>query len=111
MPATLENITLETVEKAIDWLGQLPVVDKDRIGIVGASREGEMGMLAASIFPQIKAVVGYTPSGVVWEGIGETPDAPAWTYRGEAVPYLLFMESEEQKKRYFRRPRRTVPLT
>ncbi len=42
----------------------------------------------------MKAVVGYTPSGVVWGGIGEG-DAPAWTFRGEAFPYLRMMNSEE----------------
>lgn len=109
LPPTLENIPLETVEKAIDWLSQHPMVDGDRIGIVGASRGGEMGMLAASLFPQIKAVVGYTPSGVVWEGIGDSQDAPAWTYQGKAIPYLLFMESEDQKRRFSEAQRNGTP--
>ncbi len=94
---TLENIPLEIVEKAIAWLNQQEVVAKDRIGVVGASRGGELAMLAASLFPQVKAVVGYTPSGVIWGGIGEG-DAPAWTYRGEAFPYLRTMFSEEQER-------------
>jgi hypothetical protein len=98
LPSTLESIPLETVEKAIDWLGQQPSVASDRIGVVGASRGGELAMLAASVFPQIRAVVGYTPSGVIWSGIGKSPDAPAWTYRGRAFPYLRTMVSEEQER-------------
>jgi len=109
LPATLENIPLETVERAISWLSNQSMVDGDRIGIVGASRGGEMGMLAASIFPQIKAVVGYTPSGVVWEGIGETPDAPAWTYQGQAFPYLLVIENEEQKRIFLEAQKNGTP--
>ncbi len=75
---TLENIPLEIVERAIGWLNQQDIVAKDRIGIIGASRGGELAILAASLFPQIKAVVGYTPSGVIWGGIG-VQEAPAWT--------------------------------
>lgn len=69
------------------WLGEQEGVAGDRTGIVGASRGGELALLAASLFPEVKAVVGYTPSGIIWEGIGDD-GAPAWTYRGEAFPYL-----------------------
>jgi len=71
LPRTLQNIPLETIELAMAWLGKQPNVVPDRFGVIGASRGGELAILAASVFPQIKAVVGYTPSGVVWEGIGE----------------------------------------
>lgn len=98
LPPTLENIPVETVGRAIEWLNQQPVVARDHIGIVGASRGGELALLAASIYPEIKAVVGYTPSGVIWSGIGENPDAPAWTYQGRAFPYLRVMVSEEQER-------------
>ncbi|OPX76328.1 MAG: hypothetical protein A4E44_00752 [Methanosaeta sp. PtaB.Bin018] len=109
LPSTLESIPLETVEKAIDWLGQQPSVASDRIGVVGASRGGELAMLAASVFPQIRAVVGYTPSGVIWSGIGKSPDAPAWTYRGRAFPYLRTMVSEEQERLFLEAQRNGTP--
>jgi acetyl esterase/lipase len=109
LPPTLENISLETISSAIDWLNQHPVVAKDRIGVVGASRGGELAMLAGSIFPEIKAVVGYTPSGVIWSGIGEDPEAPAWTYQGKAFPYLRIMESEEQDRLFLEAQRNGTP--
>ena len=99
LPETLENIPLETVERAIQWLGEQDVVKGERTGVIGASRGGEPARRAASLFPQIKAVVGYRPSGVIWDGIGEG-DAPAWTYRGEAFPYLRMTDGEEQRKRF-----------
>ncbi|MBC7247235.1 MAG: acyl-CoA thioesterase/BAAT N-terminal domain-containing protein [Actinobacteria bacterium] len=105
---TLENIPLEIIEKAIAWLNQQEVVAKDRIGVVGASRGGELAMLAASLFPQVKAVVGYTPSGVIWGGIGEG-DSPAWTYRGEAFPYLRMMVSEEQQRLFLEAQKNGTP--
>jgi len=99
LPKTLENIPLETIEMAIAWLNGQPFVKKDSIGIVGASRGGELAILAASLFPQIKLVVGYTPSGVIWEGIGNE-HMPAWTFRGKPFPYLKFMMNEEQRKSF-----------
>jgi len=109
LPPTLENISLETISRAIDYLNQQPMVTKNRIGVVGASRGGELALLAATIFPQIRAVVGYTPSGVIWSGIGESPNAPAWTYQGRAFPYLLMMESEEQGRLFSEAQRNGTP--
>lgn len=95
----LENIPLETVKTGIDWLNQQSVVARGRIGLIGASRGGELAILAASLFHEVKAVVGYTPSGVIWSGLGETP-APAWTYEGKALPYLTMMTSDEQERQF-----------
>lgn len=98
LPPTLENIPLETIEKALDWLVRQPNV-ADRVGVIGASRGGELAMLAATLFPRIEAVVGYTPSGLIWQGIG-AGEAPAWTYRGKPFPYLAFMEDEAARNRF-----------
>jgi hypothetical protein len=96
LPETLENIPLETIEKALLWLNQQPFVAKDCFGIVGASRGGELAILSASLFPQIRAVVGYTASGVIWEGIGD--GKPAWTFRGQPFPYLSFLTDEASQR-------------
>lgn len=99
LPPTLENIPIEVLEKAMNWLARQPSVMPDRFGLVGVSRGGEMALLAASVFPKILAVVAYTPSGVLWEGLGAT-QKPAWTYQGKPFPYLLMM-NDENSQRYF----------
>lgn len=99
LPPTLENIPLETIEKAMDWLAKQPNVASDRFGVIGASRGGELAILSASLFPRIKAVVGYTPSGVIWDGIG-SGENPAWTYQGKPFSYLRFMEDEDAQRRF-----------
>ncbi len=98
LPPTLEEVPLEIIENAIQWLNGRDDVVKNRIGIIGASRSGELAILSASIFPRIKVVVGYTPSGVIWEGIGQGGKS-AWTYRGKPFPYLRFIADEDFKKR------------
>ncbi len=99
LPPSLENIPLETLEKAMDWLNARPFVAKNRFGVVGASRGGEMAILAASLFPQIRAVVGYTPSGILWEDVGNA-HAPAWTYRGTPFPFLHFLPDDHAEARF-----------
>jgi len=108
LPPTLENIPLERIEQAMDWLAKQPNVAPDRFGVIGASRGGELAILAASLFPKIKAVVGYTPSGVIWEGIG-SGESPAWTYQGKPFPYLRFMEDEDAQRRFQEAQRNGTP--
>lgn len=93
LPPALNNIPLETVERAITWLQAQPGVDPDRIGIMGVSKGGELALLSAATFPQLKAVVGLTPSGVIFSGMQESfsfKSAPSWTYRGNPLPYVPF---------------------
>ena len=92
LPEGLVEIPLEYFERAIAWMKRNRAVSADRIAVMGASRGGELSLLLGATFPEIKAVVAYVPSGVVWPGIGGQGAAPqaAWTLRGEPV---AFMES------------------
>jgi len=48
-------------------------------------------LLLGATFPAVKAVIAYVPSGIVHGGIGRSGvrgASPAWTFRGEAIPYL-----------------------
>jgi dienelactone hydrolase len=83
----------------MNWLAKQPNIASDRFGVIGASRGGELAILAASLFPRIEAVVGYTPSGVIWEGIG-SGENPAWAYQGKPFLYLKFMEDEDSQRRF-----------
>jgi dienelactone hydrolase len=58
------------------------------MAVLGYSRGGELALLLGASFPVLMAVVGYVPSGVVHGSIGVV-GGPAWTYRGEPVPYLF----------------------
>ncbi len=48
-------------------------------------------LLLGATFSAIKAVIAYVPSGIVYGGIGRSGvrgAGPAWTFRGEGVPYF-----------------------
>ena len=71
-------------------------VDPDRIAVMGVSKGGELAMLLAATYPEdIKAVVGYSPSSVVWRGSAYRPlsfifgsSKSSWTLEGKPVPFV-----------------------
>ncbi|MCI0380805.1 MAG: acyl-CoA thioesterase/BAAT N-terminal domain-containing protein [Gemmataceae bacterium] len=88
VPKQLVNIPLEYLKKGIDYLKTRDGVDADRLGVVGGSKGGELALVLGATFPEIKAVVAYVPSHVVWSGIGGTFTDPSWTYEGKPLPYV-----------------------
>jgi dienelactone hydrolase len=90
LPPQLSGIKLEYFKAAIDWIRTQPSVDRDHIGLVGISRGGELALLLAARYPQIKAVAAYVPSHVVWSGCCDSlaQTGAAWTYRGVPIPHM-----------------------
>lgn len=86
LPPLLQNIPLEYFETAVDWLKSQPVVDATRIGVLGTSRGGELALLLGATFPSsFRVVVANVPSNVVWPGLSDDTEAPAWTLKGKPV--------------------------
>jgi dienelactone hydrolase len=99
LPRDLVEIPLEYFAEALAWLKVQPAVDANRIAVMGNSKGGELALLLGATYPEdIKAVVGYAPSAVVWQG---TP-SDQWSYRrnprsswslgGDPLPFVRFAE-------------------
>lgn len=92
---SLVRVPVELVDHALRFLGRQPGVDSTRLALVGTSRGGELALLAGSLFPEVHAVVGIVPSAVVEAGLefgkGPVPES-AWTFRGNAVPFMRFAD-------------------
>jgi acetyl esterase/lipase len=95
LPERLIDVPLEYFETAIAWMKENKQVRGDRLAVMGGSRGGELALLLGSMFPDVKAVIAYTPSHVVWSGWPLTDEEvkaknirPAWTYKGKPVPYM-----------------------
>ncbi|MDO6449859.1 acyl-CoA thioester hydrolase/BAAT C-terminal domain-containing protein [Oceanobacillus profundus] len=103
VPEDLVNIPLEYFETAIHWLQQQPHVHANQIAVVGFSRGGELALQLGTMFPEIKAVVAGSPSGVRYAGLRNfmgVPD-PAWTYENKPLIYLQPKNSVSSFFSYF----------
>jgi dienelactone hydrolase len=86
LPERLEGIPLEYFGGAIRWLKDQPSVRGDRLGVVGASRGGELALLLGAHYPDLQAVVSYGGSGLVFPS--PTRPEPAWTFHGKPLPWI-----------------------
>lgn len=90
LPSTLQNIPIEYLGKALEWMVARPETDPKFVGVFGASRGAEAALQFAATYSEVKAVVARSPSYVRWEGITarRLPGGPAWTYRGQPLSYV-----------------------
>ena len=89
LPGSLIEIPLEYFENAIAWLQEQDKVNANKLGIIGTSRGGELALLLGATFPEVKAVVAYVPSGLVWEGLSTCETGrSAWSYRGVPLSFV-----------------------
>jgi dienelactone hydrolase len=87
LPPLLQNIPLEYFATAVEWLKSQSSVDPARIGVLGTSRGGELALLLGATYPSaFRVVVANVPSNVVWPGLSDDSDVPAWTLNGKPVP-------------------------
>ncbi|HVA27026.1 MAG TPA: acyl-CoA thioester hydrolase/BAAT C-terminal domain-containing protein [Candidatus Baltobacteraceae bacterium] len=89
LPKTLVSVPVETVKHAIDALRARPDVDASRLGILGISKGGEFALLAASTYPQIKAVVAIVPSPYAFMGLTQAGTGGcSWSKNGKDLPCI-----------------------
>ena len=107
LPAQLVNIPLEYFARALSWLSAQPYARDDRSAIIGRSRGGELALLLGATFPEVRAVVAYCPSNVVWGGIRgiNMLEESAWSYRGSPVPHITPSVTQAQQDEIFLGPR------
>lgn len=93
LPKLPEEINMEYFENAINWLGKQKEVNKDKIIVMGASRNAELALVIASTFPKsISGVVAYAPSSVSWSNTvlpyNSNELKSSWKYKGIDIPYV-----------------------
>lgn len=91
LPEELERIPLEYIDHGLTYLRLQQQVDIERIGVVGVSKGGELALLIASMRPELRAVVAFVPSGLVWQSVADGfPSTSSWSYRGAEVPFVAY---------------------
>lgn len=98
LPDTLERIPLEYVEHGLTFFRLQPLVDRERVGVVGVSKGGELALLLGSLRPELRSVVAFVPSGLVWQSVAPNfPRTPSWSFRGAEVPYVPYGSVESPR--------------
>lgn len=76
---SLPEAVVEDFSAGVDFLGDHPLVDRERIGVIGVCASGGFALAAAQIDPRLKAVATvsmYDMGGAMWAWDGQ-PMAPA----------------------------------
>jgi len=91
-PDTLNKISIDQVHAAIAEAAKNPQVNKRKIAIIGGSRGGDLALLIASFYKDIRCVVAIVPSNAVFPGNTNELTTSAWTYKGIELPFVPVSE-------------------
>ena len=105
-PSNLNQIPIESIEEALQYLKRLEFVDASNIGIYGRSKGAELSLLSLTKYSGLKCAVLNSPSDRVYEGIRGKMNAKhsSWTYEDKEVPYKPFRWIEVIKNKLFKIP-------
>ena len=92
-PKELDRIALEGVHKAIQVAANNPKVNGRCIAVMGGSKGGELALLLASYYPDIKAAIGLVPGNAVFMALTSTADTSSFSLNGESLPFVPVSES------------------
>ena len=91
-PDILNKISIDQVHAAIAEAAKTPGVNKRKIAIIGGSRGGDLALLIASFYKDIRCVVAIVPSNAVFPGNTNEFTTSAWTYKGKDLPFVPVSE-------------------
>ncbi len=92
IPVSIDNIPIEYVKESGEYLLNHERVEGDQVGIIGGSKGGELALLSSTYFDIFGATISISGSGIIFGNEGDV----AWTYRGEPIPYIPFVNSTYQ---------------
>jgi dienelactone hydrolase len=84
-PTSLENIHVEQVMQAVDYLKSRPDIRPEAIGLLGLSRGAELALIVGVLDPDVHAVI--SVMGVPWVVGGYPTGGTAWLYQGQPLPF------------------------
>lgn len=104
LPSNLEKVPLEYFEKIFKWIEEDEITNTKEIFLYGVSKGGELALLLASRYHQVKKVVAVEPHSYCFQalnGMMSGKNVSSWSYNGKSIPYIEVDNNiffEEQKK-------------
>lgn len=106
LPTDIQQIPIEYVQRAVQWLKRQSTVHPGQIAVFGRSKGAELALVTASLEPDIRAVIASSPSSTVNIGTDRAfTDAEtfspqsSWSFRGEPLPFVTWTEAQCQESR------------
>ena len=96
LPNAFQEIAVDQLVTARDWLRARSDIRSDDIAIYGVSKGAEMALLAGSLIDGFAAIAAIVPSDVVWEGWGSSRTTSSFSWRGEALPFVPYQGMGEE---------------
>ncbi|CQR52379.1 acyl-CoA thioesterase/bile acid-CoA:amino acid N-acyltransferase family protein [Paenibacillus riograndensis] len=104
LPEKLEEVPLEYFEKIFKWVEDNEITRTKDIYLHGTSKGGELVLLLASRYKQIRKVVAVEPHTYCFQaldGLMSGRNVSSWSYQGKSIPFIevdnkIFFE--DQKK-------------
>ena len=90
LPRSADQIPVELVSRAIDWVLVRPEVDPARISILGISQGSQLALLAAARERRIRSVAVISPSAYVWfsPAFDGERDRSSWSLNAAGLPFI-----------------------
>jgi dienelactone hydrolase len=86
-PELIQNISVDGVMEALDYLRQRSDVRPDAVALLGYSRGAELALIVAALDPDARAVVAV--SGSPWVAVGYPIGGVAWRRAGNPLDFYL----------------------
>ena len=90
LPSAFQDIAVDQLVTARDWLRARDDIRGEDIGIYGVSKGAEMGLLAGAYIDGFAAIAAIATSDVVWEGWGSARKTGSFSWRGEPLPWVPY---------------------
>lgn len=91
LPEKLEEVHLEYFEEIFRWLESNEITKAKEIYLHGTSKGGELALLLASYYPQIKKVAAVEPHIYCFQaldGLQSGKNVSSWSYQGKSIPFI-----------------------
>jgi dienelactone hydrolase len=92
LPNLFAELPLENFAKVYAFLAAQTNLNLNDLTVIGFSKGAELVLLLATIYPEIKRVIAYVPSSLVWSGFTNQHfvSQSSWSYQDQPLPYALF---------------------
>ncbi len=87
-PEKLDRIALEGLHTAIMDAAKNPAIDGRCIAVMGGSKGGELALLLASRYPEIKSAAAIVPGNAVFVALTSAMTTSSFSHNGQALPFV-----------------------